>query len=197
LRQANCRRRKKYGSLNSCGYIPNRVSIEERPDIVDLKTRVGDWELDTMIGSNHKGVLLTIVERKSKFTLISKCKDKSADTVTSSIVPLLKPYKNLVKTLTIDNGKEFAGHEIFSKKLSAPAFFAHPYSSWERGLNENTNGLIRPFFPKGQSLKMISKKSIKRVMDLLNYRPRKTLDFKMPVEILHKQIINKKIALAM
>lgn len=197
LRQANRRRRKKYGSLNSRGYIPNRVSIEERPDIVDRKNRIGDWELDTMIGSNHKGVLLTIVERKSKFTLIGKCKDKSADSVTSSILALLKPYKDMVKTLTMDNGKEFAGHEIFSEKLSSPAFFAHPYSSWERGLNENTNGLIRQFFPKGHSLKMISKKSIKRVMDLLNYRPRKTLGFKMPVEILHKQTINKKIALGM
>ena len=157
LRQANRKRRKKYGSLNSKGYIPNRISIEKRPKIVDKKSRIGDWELDTMIGSHHKGVLLTLVERRSNFTLIGKCKDKKAETITSKIIELLRLHKAKVKTLTLDNGKEFAAHELFSEKLGARAFFAHPYSSWERGLNENTNGLIRQFFPKGKSLKNIKR----------------------------------------
>ena len=197
LRQANRKRRKKYGSVNSRGYIPNRVSIEKRPKIVDTKSRIGDWELDTMIGSHHKGVLLTLVERRSNFTLIGKCKDKTAASITSKIIKLLKPYKDKVKTLTLDNGKEFASHEVFSKQLDARSFFAHPYSSWERGLNENTNGLIRQFFPKGKSLKNIKEKTIQKVVTLLNYRPRKNLGFKMPIELFMKKTINKTVALGM
>ena len=197
LRQANRKRRKKYGSTNSQGYIPNRVSIEKRPKIVDKKSRIGDWELDTVIGSHHKGVLLTLVERRSNFTLIGKCKDKTASSITSKIIELLKPHENKVKTLTLDNGKEFASHEVFSEKLGARSYFAHPYSSWERGLNENTNGLIRQFFPKGKSLKNIKEKTIRKVVTLLNYRPRKKLGFKMPIEIFTKRTINKNVALGM
>lgn len=197
LRQANRKRRKKYGSTNSQGYIPNRVSIEKRPEVVNEKTRIGDWELDTMIGSHHKGVLVTIVERSTLFTLIGKCKGKTSEAVTSKILSLLGPYIHKVKTLTMDNGKEFAGHEILSKKLKASAFFAHPYCSWERGCNENTNGLIRQFFPKGQSLKNISQCSIDRTMNLLNYRPRKKLGYKMPIELFLNKTINKNVALGM
>lgn len=197
LRQANRKRRKKYGSLNSRGYIPNRVSIENRPKIVEAKSRLGDWELDTMIGSHHKGVLLTLVERRSNFTLIGKCKNLTAETITSKIIELLNPHKDNVKTLTLDNGKEFAGHEIFSEKLNARSFFAHPYASWERGLNENTNGLIRQFFPKGKSLKSIKEKTIRKVVTLLNYRPRKALGYKLPIEIFTNRTINKFVALGM
>ena len=197
LRQSNRKRRKKYGSLNSKGYIPNRVSIEKRPKIVENKSRIGDWELDTMVGSHHKGVLLTLVERRSKFTLIGKCKDKTTESISFKIIELLMPYKDKVKTLTLDNGKEFAAHEIFSKKLDARSFFAHPYASWERGLNENTNGLIRQFFPKGKSLKNIKEKTIMKVITLLNYRPRKTLGYKLPIEIFTNKTINKIVALGM
>lgn len=177
------KRRKKYGSKDKRGQLVNRVSIEERPKVVDEKSRLGDWEIDTVIGKNHQGALVTIVERKSKFTLIKKVDSKHAEGVTSATINLLKPYSDKAFTITADNGKEFAGHETIAKELDVQVYFAHPYSSWERGVNENTNGLIRQYFPKGSSFEAITDADVERVMERLNHRPRKTLNYKTPFEV--------------
>jgi transposase, IS30 family len=185
LRCSNRKRRKKYGSYNTKGQIPNRIFIDDRPKIVDEKTRIGDWEIDTVIGKDHKGVLLTIVDRKSKFTLIRKCKDKTAASITTTLCKALKPYKGQLHTITSDNGKEFAGHRKVSSKLNIGFYFAHPYHSWERGLNENTNGLIRQYFPKGTDLRFITENEIMKVQCKLNARPRKLLGYYTPEEVLN------------
>ncbi len=180
LRQAHKKRRKKYGSKDKRGQICNRVSIDQRPDIVDKKSRIGDWEIDTVIGQNHKGALVTIVDRYSKLVLIKRVETKHAEGVTAATITLLKPYSDKVFTITADNGKEFAGHETMSKELDAQVYFAHPYSSWERGLNENTNGLIRQYFPKGSSFETITDEQVDAVMHRLNHRPRKGLNYQTP-----------------
>lgn len=148
--------------------------------IVGEKKRLGDWEIDTVIGKNHQGALVTIVDRVSKFTLIKKVASKHADVVTEATITLLAPYLEQALTITADNGKEFAGHEKIKTALNADVYFAHPYSSWERGLNENTNGLIRQYFTKGSSFENITDKDVEDVMKQLNHRPRKTLNYKTP-----------------
>jgi IS30 family transposase len=178
LRQAG-KRRKRYGLKDTLGQLYNRVSIEQRPDIVDEKSRIGDWEIDTVIGQNHKGALVTIVERKSKFTRVQKSKVSTQ----KALLPPQWAYKDKVFTLSADNGKEFAKHETIAKELEADVFFAHPYSSWERGVNENTNGLIRQYFPKGSSFEGITAQDIDTVMHLLNHRPRKTLNYQTPHDV--------------
>ncbi len=183
LRRSNRKRKKRYGSRNIRGQIPGRVSIDLRPAIVDNKKRIGDWEIDTVIGKNHKGALLTIVERKSKYTLIQKLSYKRSRLVADATIDLLAPYHDKVFTITSDNGKEFADHQRISKQLTAKVYFAHPYHSWERGLNENTNGLIRQYFPKNTNFISITVESVRNVMDQLNNRPRKTLDYATPNEV--------------
>ena len=131
------------------GPIRNRRFIDERPSIVDKKTRIGDWEIDTIIGKNRKDSVVSIVERKSKFTLLKKIRARTAEQVTRVAIRALKPFLSHVHTITGDNGSEFAYHEKISEKLKADFYFAHPYSSWERGLNENTNGLVRQHLKKG------------------------------------------------
>ena len=180
LRQCHKKRKKKYGSKDKRGQIRNRVSIDERPAIVAEKTRIGDWEIDTVIGQNHQGALVTIVDRVSKFTLIKKVDSKHAEVVTAATIILLQPYLDKTLTNTADNGKEFAGHETIKEQLNANVYFAHPYCSWERGLNENTNGLIRQYFTKGSSFENITDDEVEAVMNKLNHRPRKTLKFKTP-----------------
>lgn len=186
LRQSG-KRRRKYASKDKRGQISNRVCIEERPSCVEEKARLGDWEIDTVIGKNHKGALVTIVDRKSKFTLIQKVDSKHAEGVTAATIDLLKPYKENVLTITADNGKEFAWHEIMSTELETQVYFAHPYSSWERGLNENTNGLIRQYFPKGSCFDGITNEQVKTVMHRLNNRPRKGLNYQTPNEVFFEQ----------
>jgi IS30 family transposase len=174
------KKRKRYGSKDKRGQIRNRISIDDRPIIVAEKTRIGDWEIDTVIGKNHQGVLVTIVDRVSKLTLIKKVASKHADVVTEATITLLQPYLDKTITITADNGKEFAGHEKIKAALNVDIYFAHPYSSWERGLNENTNGLIRQYFTKGSSFENITDKDVDEVMKKLNHRPRKTLNYKTP-----------------
>ncbi|NIP25341.1 MAG: IS30 family transposase [Phycisphaerae bacterium] len=176
-------RRKRYGSYNRRGQLIDRVSIDERPKIVDSRTRMGDWELDTIIGKHHKHAIVSLTERKSRFTLIKKVKRKTAQCVTDAIIHLLAPFSEQVHTLTSDNGKEFADHKTIANKLNAKFYFAHPYASWERGLNENTNGLIRQYFPKKRDFRTITQKEINRVMDKLNNRPRKCLGIKTPNQV--------------
>ena len=183
LRQSNKKRKQQYGSKDKRGQIRNRISIDERPEIVAQKARIGDWEIDTVIGKNHQGALVTIVDRVSKFTLIKKVASKHAEVVTEATILLLQPYLDKTLTITADNGKEFAGHEKIKGQLNADVYFAHPYSSWERGLNENTNGLIRQYFTKGSSFENITDGDVEAVMHKLNHRPRKTLKFKTPHEV--------------
>jgi len=142
LRQGGRYRRKRYGSGVRASGIPNRISITERPHEVDKKRRLGDWECDTVIGKDRKSVLVTVVDRASLYTVCSRVLTRSADVVSRAIIRLLRPFKERVKTLTFDNGSEFVKHERIAHALEAATYFAHPYSSWERGINENTNGLI-------------------------------------------------------
>jgi IS30 family transposase len=188
LRQSHKKRKKRYGSYSRRGQIKDRISIDERPSIVDSKKRIGDWEIDTIIGKNHKGALLSIVERKSKFTLIAKLQEKSAEMAANAAIDLLKPFANKVLTITADNGKEFADHKHINKSLKADVYFAHPYHSWERGLCENTNGLIRQYFPKGSDFNPIKQKHVQMVMDRLNNRPRKLLGYRTPNEVFFNTI---------
>lgn len=189
LRLGRRKRRKRIKSDDRRGQIPNRVSIDERPAIVDTKERVGDWELDTIIGKNHKGAIVTAVERKTKFSCMKSVPKKEAALVTKALIEMLEPYKNLVHTLTGDNGKEFSGHQTIAQELQAEFYFAHPYSSWERGLNENTNGLIRQYFPKKTSLVDITDKQVEDVQEKLNNRPRKTLDFETPQQLFFNSLV--------
>ncbi len=187
LRQSSRKRRKRYtGNKDTRGELRNRTSIDNRPTIVDKKKRIGDWEIDTVIGKNHKGALVTIVERKSRFTVMDHIPSRHSENVRESVKRMLKPIKSTVLTVTCDNGKEFACHEKLSKDLDADFYFAHPYCSWERGLNENTNGLIRQYFPKGSSFKNINKKDLVFTMNRLNNRPRKCLNYKTPMQIIEK-----------
>lgn len=162
-------RRKRYASgQERRGTLKNRVSIDERPAIVDQKTRIGDWEGDTVIGKNHQGVLVTLAERKSRYVLAGPLPSKHAERVTEKINNLLRPHKDTCHTVTFDNGKEFAEHEIIAAVLEADIYFAHPYHSWERGLNENSNGLLRQYFPKGMELTDVSEEQVQWAVDRLN-----------------------------
>jgi len=184
LRIASKPYRKRYGKYDRRGKIPGRISIDQRPDEVNKKTRFGDWEADTIIGKNHKGAILTLVERKSKFTLMANINGKKAAVLRKEMINLLAPFKPFVHTITSDNGSEFSEHQRIADKLEAGFFFAHPYSSWERGLNENTNGLIRQYIPKKSSLDKINPEDIIMIMNKLNNRPRKSLGFQTPLKVL-------------
>jgi IS30 family transposase len=189
LRQSGKKKRKKYGSLKgNRGTIKNRVSIEQRPKIVDQLKRIGDWEADTIIGKNHKSVMVSLTERRSMFQLLKKVKNKSAKQVSKAIIKMINTSNLPAHTITFDNGKEFAGHEIIAKSLNLKTYFAHPYSSWERGLNENQNGLVRQYFPKKTDFQKISHQQIKKVQDLLNIRPRKSIDFYSPIQFVNNEI---------
>lgn len=165
------------------GLIPNRIGIENRPKIVDSKERVGDFEIDTIIGTKHRGAIVSIVDRKTKFLRLGYLSHKTAEKTSLMTIKLLSPIKTHVHTITADNGKEFALHKDISKALSSEFYFANPYHSWERGLNENTNGLVRQYFPKQFDFTKITSHDIKLVEDLLNSRPRKSLNYKTPNEV--------------
>ena len=186
--------KKRYGSKDGRGSIPNKISIDDRPEIVQNKERVGDFEIDLIIGANHKGALLTIVDRKTSFVLIEPLKSKGAVEVTKAIYNALIPYKKWAKTITSDNGKEFALHEKIAQKLELSYYFAHPYSSWERGLNEYTNKLIRQYFPKKMELDNVNISDTLLVMNKLNSRPRKIYGFKTPNYLFSKYIRDNKLA---
>jgi IS30 family transposase len=179
-------RKKRYGKVERRGTISNRVSIDDRAAIVETRSRIGDWEADTVIGKNHRQAIVSIVERKTGFTLIQKVERKTALAVSQAMIGLLKPHRKKVHTITSDNGKEFAGHEEIASKLKANFYFAHPYSSWERGTNENTNGLIRQYFPKTRDFTTITQQEINMAMERLNNRPRKRLGYQTPNQVFFK-----------
>ena len=165
------------------GVIPGRVDISQRPKAVEAKSRVGDWEADTITGSRHRGALVSLVDRHSKFVFLSKVDAKTAGEVGDAILRRLGVVKGLARTITADNGKEFSGHRRVSEGLGAGFYFAAPYHSWERGLNEHTNGLVREFFPKGRDLRGVDPREVERVEELLNTRPRRVLGYRTPAEV--------------
>lgn len=175
--------RKRYGNANNHTGIPDRVDISERPEIVNNRERVGDWEGDTIVGKNHKGSIVTLDERVSKLRFAYPLNNRKADAVKDAINKLLSPIKKTVKTITFDNGKEFTEHKDISTALECDVYFAKPYSSWQRGQNENANGLLRQYFPKGIELIDIKLKEVFQAVHKLNSRPRKCLGYKTPYEV--------------
>jgi IS30 family transposase len=188
LRRKRRRRKRRLGRPDKRGAIVNRVSIEERPASVDSKYYYGDWEGDLIMGGKHGGAVLTLAERKTQFCLMYPLQSKRSDEVQAAMIKVLQPFIGKIRSITLDNGKEFAGHEGVSEALGTQVYFAHPYSSWERGLNENTNGLIRQYLKKGEGLLGLSLEECNGIADRLNDRPRKTLGFVAPIELYHKLI---------
>lgn len=183
------KKRKKRGSKkDNRGHIAGKVSIENRPLIVEEKQRLGDYEVDLIIGKNHKKALLTLNDRATGMADIALLEGKNASDVKDKIINILHSKKHQIHTITSDNGKEFSGHLEIAKSLEIDYYFAHPYSSWERGANENLNGLIREFFPKKSDFSLISEKEIQQVVDNLNNRPRKRFGFLTPKEVYLQKI---------
>lgn len=194
LRHRGRRYRKRGNLKDRRGIIKNRVDISERPEIVDSKERFGDLEIDTVIGKNHQGALLTINDRVSGLLWIRLLEGKEAEPLTKSVIEALMPIKNRLHTITADNGKEFAKHETIAKELGLNVYFAKPYHSWERGANENTNGLIRQYFPKGSSFENLTHEQVLYAQNELNNRPRKKLGFLSPNEYFWANFENQKVA---
>lgn len=184
LRQGHRRYRK--GCRAKRVIIPNRVGIEHRPAIVDKKRRFGDWEADTVLGKHGTGAIVSLVERQSKLYLIRKVPAKSAADVSRAMIGMLWRYRRHVHTITADNGSEFCDHELVADKLNTDIYFANPYSSWERGLNENFNGLLRQYIRKGTDLRTVTDKQVADVERALNARPRKCLGYKQPVVVFNE-----------
>lgn len=179
------RRRKRKDSQKRRIRIKDQVSIDQRPKHVETRLEIGHWEGDLMIGIRQGSAIGTLVERKARYTCIVKLQNRKSDTVRKQFVKTLNLLDNLYKkTLTYDNGLEMAQHKLLTKQTGMQVFFAHPYSSWERGTNENTNGLIRRFFPKGTNFNEVSERQLKKVESILNNRPRKILGFKTPSEVM-------------
>jgi transposase, IS30 family len=181
---------KKYNKRSSGkagrGCIPGRIDIAERPAIVEKKERLGDWEIDTIIGAGHKGAVVSMVERHSKLTFLAKVSRKTAEEVEEALTSRLSDVKDCVLTITADNGKEFANHRTIADRLGATVYFARPYHSWERGLNEHTNGLVRQYLPKYERLDSVTNKTLEEIENLLNNRPRKVLQFLTPIEVFNE-----------
>ena len=178
-------RKKRYGSYDKRGQIPNRVSISRRPEIVETRKRLGDWEGDTIIGKGHKGAALTLVDRKSRYTLMAPLDSKNAVLTAEKTIELLKSKKLPSHTITFDNGKEFTHHQKMADAIKADIYFADPYSSWQRGANENTNGLIRQYLPKERDLTTVTNEEANQITFKLNHRPRKSLGYKTPCEVFY------------
>ena len=171
------------GRMRAC------VSIEGRPAVVDRRSRYGDWEGDTIVDANRRGGAVTLVERKSGYLLLGKVPNLQATTVRQAAAERYRSTPAVLrKTLTLDNGKEFAEHEQLAVEAALKIFFAKPYSAWQRGTNENTNGLIRQFFPKGTDLANIPEHRFTKVQHLLNNRPRKRLGYRTPNEVLASRL---------
>jgi IS30 family transposase len=184
FRQGHKKRRNRLSGKDRRGIIPNRRFIDERPSIVNEKSRIGDWEGDTIEGAGKKGYVATFVERKSKYLIASPLKYKMASKLVHVVRTMFsKLTSNCIKTVTVDNGKEFAAHVDLECALGATVYFAHPYHSWERGLNEHTNGLLRQYLPKNQPLNNLTHQRLAGIVDKLNNRPRKSLGYRTPKEV--------------
>jgi IS30 family transposase len=183
-------RRKRLSGKDKRGIIKNRIFIDNRPSIVEEKTRCGDWEGDTIEGAGKKGYVATFVDRKTKYLVAFPLMFKQAELIVEGA---RKAFANLPTTqkmtLTVDNGKEFARHADLGKAIGLDVYFAHPYHSWERGLNEHTNGLLRQYFPKNRSLDTLTMKELAYIVDRINNRPRKSLGYRTPFEMFYRKSI--------
>ncbi len=181
-------RRKKRGSQSyRRGLIKDAISIEQRPLEVEKRLNIGDFESDLIIGKGQQSAIGTMVDRKSRFVYIVKLSNRKSKTVVNSFVKAMRYWpRECSSTMTYDNGKEMSEHKLFTKQTGMKVYFAHPYSSWERGTNENTNGIIRRFFPKGTDFNKVSESQLLTVQNWLNNRPRKILKYKSPLEVLEQ-----------
>ncbi len=180
-------RKRKYGQLETRGQLQHRISIHDRPYIIEERSRFGDLEIDTIVGKNHQQSLVSIVDRKTGYLWLKKCRTRKSQEIYEATVTLLNPIKEKLQTITADNGKEFSLHEQIADRLGIAFYFADPYSAWQRGTNENTNGLIRQYIRKGSDLNDYSEEYIAEITHRLNHRPRKRLGFKSPSQILFKE----------
>ena len=178
------KRRKRYaGGRDRRGQIIGRRPISERPTHVEKRSQIGHWEGDTLIGKGHKQAIVSLVERKSGYAVLKKVSKKTSELVRSAIIKGLKPISEKVKTITFDNGLEFSQHAKIDKALKSKSYFADPFSSWQRGSNENLNGLVRQYIPKNRPLSTVTHEELEMIQDRLNNRPRKRLGFKTPNEV--------------
>jgi IS30 family transposase len=183
------KRRKRYaGGRDRRGQILGRRPISNRPGHIEERRQIGHWEGDTLIGKGHKHAIVSLVERKSGYSVLAKVANKTAVSVSAAIICRLKPISSRVRTVTYDNGKEFADHAVIDKSLGSTAYFADPYSSWQRGSNENLNGLIRQYIPKSRPLATVSDAELETIEMLLNNRPRKRLGYRTPHEVFTNSI---------
>lgn len=187
------RRQRKYNRRNGKdtgrGILTDRVPIEQRSTKANNRTEYGHWEADTVLGKKTKGaVLVTLVERKSRFLLTTKAASKSAEDVTQAILKAAQPYRAIFRSITFDNGKEFALHKSVSSQLNCKTYFATPYHSWERGSNENANGLLRQYFPKGKSLNNVTEQAVKQAQDKINHRPKRVLGYNAPEDVFNRAL---------
>lgn len=187
LRRAFRKRRRRQEGPETRGRIVGRVGIEERPAVVERRCRLGDWESDRLEGSGSTASLASHVERKSRYTVLAKLEDGKAATFNAGTIQAFQHHGGLpLRTLTADNGKEFAAHAELAAALELDVYFARPYHAWERGTNENTNGLVRQFFPKGLDLRKVTARQVAAVERLLNNRPRKCLGYRTPLEVMRR-----------
>lgn len=188
LRTKGKRYRKRGALKDRRGIIKGRVDIDKRPKIVENKERLGDLEVDTVIIKNHKGAIVTINDRATGMIKMKIVKTKAANVISQAIIDVLQEWKPFLKTITADNGKEFANHQKIAEELNIDFYFAKPYHSWERGANENLNGLVRQYFPKNSDFSNINQSEIKKVENILNNRPRKRYDFSTPQHMFANKI---------
>lgn len=193
LRRRGKKYRKRGSSKDTRGLIVNRIDIDQRPAIVEEKSRFGDFEADTIIGKNHQGAIVTLNDRASGFFKMKKVEKRTAELVKNAIIEMLEPFKELILTMTADNGKEFAMHEQIAQALGLDFYFAKPYHSWQRGANENLNGLVRQYIPKKADFSEYDDEYIDAVNLKINQRPRKRLDFENPIFVMQK-LTNQKVA---
>jgi IS30 family transposase len=185
FRGAPKQRRKRYGSYDSRGRLAGKRHISERPESIESRETFGHWEIDTVLGKGSRDCIVTLVERKTKYTLIGKLKARTVDQLNARLLKIIKRHRKKFKTITADNGTEFHGYESIEKKTGVKFYFATPYHSWERGTNENTNGLIRQYLPKSQSMASVTQHQCNAIAAKLNTRPRKLLGFFSPEECVY------------
>ena len=192
LRQGKKSRYSRKGSNDKRGRIPDMISIEERPKEVEDRRIAGHWEGDLIVGKDHKSAMGTIVERKTRAVIMVKLKGQDAESVREAFEQeLVDLPAQMRQSMTYDNGKEMTQHKLFTKNTEIKVYFCHPYSPWERGTNENTNGLIRQYFPKGTDFNKVTLEEIKAAQHQLNERPRKVLDWATPKEVFEQEILSK------
>jgi IS30 family transposase len=184
LRQAPKRFRKRYGRNDSRGRLAGKKHISERPASIEARSEIGHWEMDTVMGKGSKHCILTLVERATGYTLIGKLPDRTAKATTQKAIQLIQQHHQLFQTITVDNGTEFHDYKTIEQATAVDIFFATPYHSWERGTNENTNGLIRQYLPKRTTMRHITQQHCDNIANALNTRPRKRYGYRSPTEVL-------------